>query len=273
MRRNILILCLLFWTVVAVQAQKHTVYADDFSSEVKVLNRVLTAIRVAVIDGIRHTNRVNIVDALVANPDLSITPLEDARRFGAEYLLTGRLLNREATDDGSEHRRYHSRENSFKEKFKLHLDLVRTSDGTTIGTRDYEENGSASGKDASQFMALERALLNIPYEMRQFVESYFKVYGAILRTAASNGRKAKAVYINLGYDDPIKEGLRFDVVEDGMIEGNYIEKKIGEVRIDQVMGPKISLCKVNKGGEDILNALNNGTSLRLVSRQAKLFDE
>lgn len=272
MKRNTLLFCFLLLVSIGVSAQKYTIYADDFSSEIKVPNKVLTTIRAAFIDGINKTNRVKIIDALTIGPNLNLTPLEDAQRFGAEYLLTGKLLNREATDDGSSHRRYHSRENSFKEKFNIRLDLVRTSDGTTISTKNYEENGSASGKDASQFVALEHALLNIPFEMRQFVEDYFKVYGSILRIATDNGKKVKTVYINLGYDDPIKEGLRFDVVEDGMIEGNYIENKIGEVRIEQVMGPKISLCKVNKGGEAILNALKSNTSLRLVSRQAKLFD-
>lgn len=90
----------------------------------------------------------------------------------------------------------------------------------------------------------------------------------------NNGKKAKTVYINLGYDDPIKEGQRFDVMEDGMIDGNYMEDKVGEVRIDKIMGPKISLCKVNKGGEDILRIINEGKiTLRLVSRKAKLFDD
>ena len=59
-----------------------------------------------------------------------------------------------------------------------------------------------------------------------------------------------------------------------MIDGNYMEDKVGEVRIDKIMGPKISLCKVNKGGEDILRIINEGKiTLRLVSRKAKLFDE
>lgn len=273
MKRIILLFCLLLPMFLEAPAQKHTIYADDFGSDIKVPNRVLNTIRAAFIDGIGKTNRVKIVDAPAANPDFSLSPLEDARRFGAEYLLTGRLLDREASDDGSRHRRYHSRENSFKEKFKIRLDLIRTSDGTTISTQSYEETGSASGKDASQFAALEHALLNVPFKMRQFVENHFKVYGSILRVAKDNGRKAKTVYINLGYDDPIKEGLRLDVVEDGTLDGNYIEKKIGEVRIDQIMGPKISLCKVYRGGNDILRALNGGQSLRLVSRQARLFDE
>ena len=72
----------------------------------------------------RNTNRINVVDAVSAGSDLSLSPLEDARRFRAEYLLKGNLIQREATDDGSSHRRYHSRENSYKEKFTLRLDLI-----------------------------------------------------------------------------------------------------------------------------------------------------
>ena len=183
------------------------------------------------------------MDAVSAGSDLSLSPLEDARRFRAEYLLKGNLIQREATDDGSSHRRYHSRENSYKEKFTLRLDLIRTSDGVTISTRNYEETGSASGKDATQYSALENSLINVPYEMGLFVENHFKVYGSILKVVSTKR------------------------------EEHNIETKIGEIRITEIMGPKISLCKVNKGGETILTALNEGKTLKLISRQAKLFDE
>lgn len=273
MKRNIILLSILMLISINLSAQKYTIYVDDFDSAIKVPNRALTIIRLAFIDGLRNTNRINVIDGTAAGSDFSLTPLEDARRFKAEYLLRGKLLQREATDDGSSHRRYHSRENSYKEKFVLRIDLIRTADGVTIDTRNYEETGSASGKEVTQYSALEHALINVPYEMRRFVETYFKVYGSILRIATNKGNKAKTIYINLGYDDPIKEGLRFDVVEDDMLEGHSIEKKIGEVRINKIMGPKISTCKVNKGGENIYQSLEKGNTLRLVSRQAKLFDE
>lgn len=273
MKRTILLFLIWAVTTLGASAQKYTIYVDDFSSEVQVPNRAISLIRFAFIDGIRNTNRVNIVDAIAAGSDLSLSPLEDARRFNAEYLLTGKLLNREATDDGNTPRRYHSRANSYKEKFTLRLDLIRTSDGVTISTRHYEETGSASGKDATQYSALEHALINVPYEMNLYVENYFKVYGSILREVNVHRNRAKSVYVNLGYTDPVKEGLRLDVLESGRIEDNHTEQKIGEVRINKIMGPKISLCKVTKGEEDIHRALAEGKTLRLVSRQARLFDE
>ena len=249
MKRNILLLMILTVISLGASGQKYTIYVDDFDSEIKIPNRAINLIRLAFIDGIRNTNRINVVDAVSAGSDLSLSPLEDARRFRAEYLLKGNLIQREATDDGSSHRRYHSRENSYK------------------------ETGSASGKDATQYSALENSLINVPYEMGLFVENHFKVYGSILKVVSTKRNKAKTIYINLGYDDPIKEGLRFDVVEDGILEEHNIETKIGEIRITEIMGPKISLCKVNKGGETILTALNERKTLKLISRQAKLFDE
>ena len=129
MKRNILLLMILTVISLGASGQKYTIYVDDFDSEIKIPNRAINLIRLAFIDGIRNTNRINVVDAVSAGSDLSLSPLEDARRFRAEYLLKGNLIQREATDDGSSHRRYHSRENSYKEKFTLRLDLIRTGDG------------------------------------------------------------------------------------------------------------------------------------------------
>lgn len=106
-----------------------------------------------------------------------------------------------------------------------------------------------------------------------FVENYFKVYGLILKVVFIKRDKVKIIYINLGYDDFIKEGLCFDVVEDGILEGYNIEIKIGEIWIIEIMGLKIFLCKVNKGGEIIFIVLNEGKILKFIFRQVKLFDE
>lgn len=265
---------LLLLLPLAVQSQKQTLFVDDFTSDVKVPESVLTNIRSAVIDGITNTNRVNLVDAHAIIPAPEYSPMENALRYRAQYLLQGKLLNREATDDGISGPKFHSRENSYKEKFVIRLQLIRTSDGTTIFTRNYEETGSSSGKEASQYYALERALVNIPYAMRNLIEHNFKVHGSIVELVSDNNKKAKSVYINLGYDDPIKEGQRFDVMVQTSFAENYMEHKIGEVRIKEIVGPKYSLCKVmSKGGEHILKAFEMGAKLHIVSRQSRLFDE
>lgn len=271
---NILLFCIMFCLSVSIHAQKQIVFVDEFESDIKVPQNVLTNIRAAVIDGIVNTNRVQVVDALTVTPNSEHSPMENALGYRAGYLLQGKLLNREATDDGFSGRKFHSRENSYKEKFVLRIQLIRTSDGTIICNRNYEETGSSGGKYASQYHALERALVNVPYEMRNFIEQYFRVHGSIVELVSDNEKKAKSVYINLGYDDPIKEGQRFDVMVQTSMAENYMEHKIGEVRIKEIVGPKYSLCKVmNKGAEDILKAIELGSKLHIVSSQSRLFDE
>lgn len=272
--RNILLFCIMFCLSASLYAQKQTMFVDEFTSDVKVPGNVLAYIRSAVINGIVKTNRVQVVDALTVTPASERSPMENAQHYRAGYLLQGKLLNREATDDGISARRFHSRENSYKEKFVLRIQLIRTSDGTSIYSRNYEEKGSASGRDASQYNALENALISVPYEMRSFIEQYFRVHGSIVELVTDNGKKAKSVYINLGYDDPIKEGQRFDVMVQTSLSENHMEHKIGEVRIKEIVGPKYSLCKVmNNGAEHILKAMELGAKLHIVSRQSRLFDE
>ncbi len=127
MKNKVLLICLSLLISLGVSAQKYTIYIDDFNSEIKIPNKVLSTIRNVVLDGIQQTNRVNIIDAVSVGANLNLSPLEDARRFRADYLLRGNIVSREATDDGSSHPRYHSRENSFKEKFK-----------TTVGLDSYQ---------------------------------------------------------------------------------------------------------------------------------------
>lgn len=106
---------------ISMPAQRRTIYVDEFQSEIPVPQQVISTIRRAFIDGISNTNRVNIIDATAIKSKRAPNPLEDARRFKAEYLLRGNILKREATDDGNNRRRYHSREDSYKEKFTLRL--------------------------------------------------------------------------------------------------------------------------------------------------------
>ena len=66
MKRNILLLIILTVISIGASGQKYTIYVDDFDSEIKVPNRAINMIRLAFIDGIRNTNRVNVVDAVSA---------------------------------------------------------------------------------------------------------------------------------------------------------------------------------------------------------------
>ena len=81
------------------------------------------------------------------------------------------------------------------------------------------------------------------------------------------GRLVAAYVVGYRITDGELEGARYVVPAADSLDTGVV------ICITEIMGPKISLCKVNKGGETILTALNEGKTLKLISRQAKLFDE
>lgn len=276
MKTRLFLIGLLLGIASCLYAQRQAIYVNPFESDTEIPASVIGQIRAAVIDGIGNTNRVRLVDAMTVPPiEPGGSPLEAALQYRAEYLLQGKLMNREATEDGISAPRFHSRENSYKEKFTLRIQLIRTSDGATIFTRNYEETGSSSGKEASQYNATENALLSVRYNMRKFIEHYFRTHGSIVNMTLQKWGKAKKVYINLGYEDPIKEGQRFDVtIEKNLPNGETTPVKIGELRIKRIVGARYSLCKViPKGADVILQEWEKGTKMHIVSREARLFDE
>ena len=72
MKNKVLLICLSLLISLGVSAQKHTIYIDDFNSEIKIPNKVLSTIRNVVLNGIQQTNRVNIIDAVSVGANLNL---------------------------------------------------------------------------------------------------------------------------------------------------------------------------------------------------------
>ena len=53
MKNKVLLICLSLLISLGVSAQKYTIYIDDFNSEIKIPNKVLSTIRNVVLDGIQ----------------------------------------------------------------------------------------------------------------------------------------------------------------------------------------------------------------------------
>jgi len=248
---------------VNLSAQNNRLYVDDFTSDVTAPNWVLRTIRLALIEGLEQTQRVELIDGVQAGSDLRLSALEDARRFQADYLLKGRLLQYQATNRHASTSSASPHGTDYQEAFTLQLDLQRTADGVTVSTRQWEGSGSATGQKATPQQALEQALEPISAEMNLYAQTHFKPYGSILRLASASRQRAKTVYINLGHADSVKEGLRLEVLEPGKVQQPSAKTPLGEITIDKVLGPNISLGKVKKGHEAIFQALEAGRTLQV----------
>ena len=71
------------------------------------------------------------MDAVSAGSDLSLSPLEDARRFRAEYLLKGNLIQRLSLI----HISYRFTEGSMQVSLEL-IHIIRANGGTVLNRKE-----------------------------------------------------------------------------------------------------------------------------------------
>ena len=66
------------------------------------------------------------------------------------------------------------------------------------------------------------------------------------------------MYIDLGSPSGAYVGMHMKVYIVKTIAGKEAKKEIGKLKISEILGDEISLCKVQKGGSDIKDALDAG---------------
>lgn len=98
----------------------------------------------------------------------------------------------------------------------------------------------------------------------------FKAAGKILQMDEGNEKKAKTVFVSLGSEDGVAKKQVLEVYKEVDIAGEKSQKLIGEIEIDEIMGPNRSLAKVKKGGDAIAQCLSSGTNMPVKSRDVKL---
>ena len=76
--------------------------------------------------------------------------------------------------------------------------------------------------------------------------------------------KTKELYIDVG-SRFIGEDVHFDVFIIGQVAGRETRKHLGRIRVREILGDDISLCKVQKGGKDIKAAFDNGDAIVAIS--------
>lgn len=84
---------------------------------------------------------------------------------------------------------------------------------------------------------------------------------SVLEGARDKKDKQKEVYIDLGAREGAYKGLHMGVYTVKTVAGKEAKKQIGKLKIEEVQGDDISLCKVQSGGRDIKSALDNGETL------------
>lgn len=249
-------------------------YASEFSQAEAVI------VRNNVISSLQGTKRIIVVDmeqqssvkseaerrkqAAAMNDGHKVA---DITQLNANFILKGTLNNintTQSTGKSLDGKTY----TTWRTTLNYSIQLVDPSTGATVSTFSYEASGSSNdGAGSSRDAAINGSAAN----MSKFIEDAFPVRGTILQVADGDDKKAKTVYINLGTDSGVQKGQKFIVYAVVDIAGEKSEKEIGTLTAQEVMSATRSLCKVNNGGEEILQNLTSKSPMTIKTRAKKGF--
>lgn len=264
---------------------KPNVYMDYFQRPSSVPFTWAEDLRNKIIEGIYATERIEITDvdsnsALKVeenrreNENLTISDDPDRlaamTQEGANFLITGLITNMEAVKKVGES------STTYEGKVTFTLKVIDPKSGKLVASKNY--NVSTGGlldtdtylKSAStDTEAITNTNTKAVKKMKQFVDEVFPVTGKVLEVDEKDGRKAKTVYIGVGSEQGITKDVKFEACTVTTVAGRPTRKKIGELKVTEVAGDDISLCKVENGGEEILKALNAGEKVIAIIKAKK----
>ncbi len=284
--RNLLLAALACLFVPGLNAQvqnaKPVVYIEYFTAPDNLNETFTEALRSKVIEGIQATNRVELRD-VASQAELSkeaerrkaesamadeTARMSEMRTLGANFIITGDISIMEAakkTDDEGKV--------SYKGTVRWSIKVIDASDGTLRITRSFDHSGITGKTGESPEQAILKTCDYAKISMGDFVDDTFPIEGTLLKVESLSKRKDKAqtVYIDLGSARGIVKGQKFSVYLETDIAGEIARTEIGSLNAEEVLSANRTLCKVTKGGEEVLKAANEGQKLIVISRKARTF--
>ncbi len=267
---------------------KPNVFFDYFDRPNNVTFVWAEAIRNNVMEGIQKTNRVNLIDV----DSRSTLAIEKERREqdnaaagndmdrmkvmteeGANFLVKGIVT------DVTSKESFNSKGESlgYDASLSFTVKVIDPSNGTTVYTENFKLPKNmfgissigdlAKGVAKSSDEAVQNVAQSIGKEMKKFVEKAFPTVGKIVDLDEVKGDEVKTAYINLGSDNGMAKGAKFEVRVKRMIGGKASFKLLGEAEVTDVESEELSKIKIKKGGKLIYEAFKGGQDLVVKSLQ------
>lgn len=258
-------------------ASKPTVFVEKFSNPNDYSDAWVQVVRNGVIEALQKSGRVNVVDAVTEETRMdeelrrlkenaSQANLETSQALevlGSNYILAGDINTINVTESVLE-----SGTHSFDANVNMTLKVVNAVDGVNISTESYTFPkpgvmglgglvcGVTKGVMESADAAVSSLQGDVTKGLKKFVVASFPLVGRVEAVDQSKGNEAKTLYIDLGSQDGVAKGAKFEVRSEKALGSKKVMKKIGEVEVAEV-DDEMSLCKVKQGGVEIMTAVQN----------------
>ena len=280
MKKYLFALCMVFSMSTMAQEgrnDKITIGVNSFSYTVKeqkttlgkVLDALLTgevttnqekyqdAVRAALVKGMSQAHRISVIDDHLSK--------DEAARPGACYVdvTVSNISTTSKTEE--EYIDKEKKKTRIKTYYKaligltMHIKDAKTDEVVASPTFNVTETDLSwiETQDGAMLKALER----LSSYVTGYCNRWLPLKANVLEGARDKKDKQKEVYIDLGEREGAYKGLHMGVYTVKMVAGKEAKKQIGKLKIEEVQGDDVSLCKVQSGGKDIKAALDAGETL------------
>lgn len=219
------------------------------------------AVRASLVNGLSKVILFRPSDGIVSQSDLAdSTP---------SFFIDGTIANisivsKSETKKDSKGNKH--TDTSYHSNVSVTVNLKNPADGSVVDSRTFTISDSDLYWMTSGEKAMTNALERLTSKVADYYNHLFPLNASIIEKGESKKNKQKDVYIDLGAGDGVYKGQQFDVVTVKTIAGKEARTVIGRLKIEEVEGDEISLCKVTKGSDKIKTALDEGQNLLVVSR-------
>lgn len=219
------------------------------------------AVRASLMNGLSKVILFRPSDGIVSQTDLS----DGIPSFFVDGTIANiSVVSRsETTKDGKGNK--HT-DTSYRSNLSVTVNLKNPADGSVVDSRTFTISDSDLYWMTSGEKAMTNALERLTTKVTDYYNHLFPLQASIIEKGESKKNKQKDVYIDLGASDGAYKGQQFEVFTVKTIAGKEARAIIGRLKIEEVEGDEISLCKVTKGSDKIKSALDDGENLIVVSR-------
>ena len=266
--KKLFVMAAMLLSVVGAIAQdaKQTVLVEQFVNKRSAKDVEANALQQAIVSGLVSTGRLNVVDAgtMVDLPTVKNDRLIYLGDNGIGWMVEG-ILNTVSTAKKSMNI---SGKTSYYYEGNVNytLTLINTETGLTTISETYTDSSTGD----SETEAITAAINDAKKRMNRFVQNHFKVEATIKALDEVDAKKGvKTCYISIGSDMGVENGQIFEVFAQIQIAGENVDRKIGEIKVVEVVSGTMSRCSTKSGGPEIKGAFDKQQKITVRSRAKK----
>lgn len=223
------------------------------------MDKYVDAVQAAVVKGISQARRIKAIDGQLTPEEKDQPNTWYVDGTIASISATSKVDTWEDKDKKKHSKTVYKGLVSLTLHFKdAHTDEVLFSPSFNVTASDLSWVESAAG-------AVSNAINSLPGRITRYLDVNLPLSANIIEGARDKKDKQKEVYIDLGTAEGGFKGLHFDVFTVKTVAGREAKKKIGRLKVTDVEGEDISLCKVQSGGRDIKTAIDAGEQLLIIT--------